>query len=180
MFRAACWPLVVLIGIAGVPNLAAQDKPDFSGHWVVESGAPAGPDIPAVLSIEQTIERTTIHGEPMEPFVKAITVAREFRSETRSETYSVGTISGTVSGTASGISPIGTYKAPRTYREVGWEGQALVILSGSYTGSAPETGLWAEQREVWTLDPQGRLHVSITSDGSLGGSRPIQLVYRRK
>lgn len=178
--RAACWLFAVMILVAAVPNAAAQQTPDFSGRWVVEPDTPTRPDIPSALSIEQKVVRTNVHAQPMEPWVSEITIAREFSSETRSETYSIGTIGGTVSGIVSGVSPIGSYNAPRTYHDVRWQGQALVILTGSYTGSTPETGQWAERREEWSLDPQGRLHVSITTRGSPGGSRAIQLVYRRQ
>lgn len=40
---------------------------------------------------------------------------------------------------------------------------ALVFESGSYTGEASETKVWAERREVWSLDPDGRLRLTVTN-----------------
>ena len=64
---------VVMVSLC-VP-LLAQDKPDFSGSWILESGS-SGADIPQALSVSQSIVRTNVRGEPMQPFFKDITATR--------------------------------------------------------------------------------------------------------
>ena len=153
--------------------LAAQDKPDFSGSWILESGSSAA-DIPQALSVSQSLVRTTVRGEPMQPFFKDMTVTRALARSTRSETYQIGVVGGTVSGRADGAND------PRTHHRVAWEEQALVIESGSYTGPTPESGDWAERREVWSLDSGVRLRLAITIRSSVDAPRTVMLVYRRQ
>src|SRR5262245_59635010 len=52
---AACFVVVVSL----TAPLAAQEKPDFSGSWVLESGA-SGTDIPQTLSLGQSLVRTNV------------------------------------------------------------------------------------------------------------------------
>lgn len=162
--------LVVVIVLLGA-ELAAQDKPDFSGSWTLESTLSAA-EIPRTLSVTQSIVRTNVRGEPTEPFFKDITVTRALVSGTRSDTYEIGLVGGTVSGPGNGI-----VNGSRTYQRVVWEEQALVIESG--TGPAPQSG-WADRREVWTLDSNARLRLTITTSTSVDAPRTIVLVYRRQ
>ena len=162
--------VIVLLGAA----LAGQDKPDFSGSWILESRS-SGPDIPRTLSVTQSLVLTNVRGEPMRPFFKDISVTRALASGTRSDTYAIGVVSGTVPGGADG-----SVNDPRTHHRVVWEGQALVIESGSHTGPAPESGDWAKRREVWTLDSSMRLRLTITTRGSVDAPRTVILLYRRQ
>jgi len=164
---------VALIMLATV-TFAAQGKPDFSGRWILATPWPSDPDIPSALSVRQTLVRTTIHGDPIEPFFRDIAVDRQFESRTRSETDLIGVLGGVVPG----IRADGRPNGPTAHRAVKWEGNSLVFETGSYTGQRPETGVWAERREVWSLDPDGRLRVVITSRSS-SDPREITLVYRR-
>lgn len=63
----------------------AQDKPDFSGSWVLASG-PTDADVPQALSIQQPLHRTNRLGEPVTPFYFDITIARTLPTGTKSET----------------------------------------------------------------------------------------------
>lgn len=155
--------------------LATQDKPDFSGSWVLESRAPASADIPESMSVSQTLVRTNVRGEPMQPFYKDIKVTRAFEGGARSETHPIGLVGGTVAGLSAGIRT-GT----STHFRVVWAEQALVIETGSYTGEKPESGEWSERREVWSLEPDGRLRLAITTRSSVEASGTMILVYRRQ
>jgi hypothetical protein len=170
------WPayFVAVMVSLGVP-LAAQDKPDFSGSWILESGSP-GADIPQALSVSQSLVRTNVRGEPMQPFFRDIKVTRALPNSTRSETYLIGVTGGTVPGLLAN----GSESGPRTHQRVAWEQQALIIESGSYTGPAPETGDWAERREVWSFDSDVRLRLAITTRSSVDAPRTVTLVYRRQ
>lgn len=165
---------VVMIVLRGA-GLAAQDKPDFSGSWTLESTL-SGAEIPKTLAVTQTIVRTNVRGEPTtEPFFKAITVTRALASGTGSDTYEIGMVGGTVSGLGNGV-----VNRSRTYQRVVWEEQALVVESGTHTGPVPQSGVWAERREIWTLDSSVRLRLTITTRTSVDAPSTIVLVYRRQ
>lgn len=164
---------VVMLATLGV---AAQDRPDFSGRWVLATPQPSDAEIPLALSVRQTLVRTTVRGDPMEPFFRDITMERQFETGTRSETHLIGVQGGTVPG----LRPDGSPNGPTAHHAVKWDGNALVFESGSYTGQRPETGTWTERREVWSLDADGRLRVAITMRSSGDGLKDITLMYRRQ
>jgi hypothetical protein len=171
---AALWFVVLAVSV--VAQLTAQDTPDFSGDWVLESAPQSAADIPKRLSVRQSLTRTNVRGEPMKPFFKDITVARELANGRRSETYQIGIAGGTVPGPRTD----GSADGPRTHRRVEWEERTLVIENGSYTGPTRESGQWTERREVWSLDPGGRLRLAITTRSSVGASSTVTLLYRRQ
>ena len=167
---------LVVVGLTlAVVQLAAQDTPDFSGSWVLESGAPAAPDTPKSMSVSQTLERTNVRGGVGTVVLQHIAIKRELEGGTHTDTYRIGLIGGAVAGLSGGIRT-GT----STHFRVVWAEQALVIETGSYTGEKPESGQWAERREVWSLEPDGRLHLAITTRSSVEDSRTMMLVYRRQ
>jgi hypothetical protein len=156
-------------------GVAAQDKPDFSGRWVLASPRQSEADVPLALSVRQMLVRTTVRGEPMQPFFRDITIERQFETGARSENHLIGVQGGTVSGLRADGIPAG----PTNHHAVEWEGNTLVFESGSYTGQRPETGTWAERREIWSLDADGRLRVAIITSSSNDGSKDMTLMYRR-
>jgi hypothetical protein len=111
----------------------------------------------------------------LEPFFRDITIERQFETGTRSETHLIGVQGVTVSGLRADGSP----NVPTGHHAVRWDGNALVFGSGSYSGHRPETGVWTERREKWSLDADGRLRVVITMRSSGDGSRTITVQYRR-
>jgi hypothetical protein len=165
--------LVVLVLV--VAALAAQTEPDFSGRWILVSASPPGPGVPRALSVRQELVRTNVRGEPMKPFFKSIAIDREFESGTRSETQPIGIIGGVVSGIPKDAGP----RAPSGHHAVKWDLTDLVFESGSYTGTTPGTGEWSERREVWSLQPDGRLQVTITTSDSTEKATTVTLSYRR-
>ena len=140
---------LILITLATV-TFAVQNKPDFSGRWILATPPQSGPDIPLALSVRQTVVRTTIHGDAMEPFFKDITVDRQFEGGTQSETRQIGVLGGVVPGLRRDGGP----SVQTTHHEVKWEGDSLVFEDASYTAQHRESGLWAERRENWSLDPR--------------------------
>jgi len=169
-----CWIQITLsVVLLMVARVAAQGKPDFTGHWVLQEPLQAASDVPSTISVRQTLVRTNVRGEPMKPFFKDIAVEREFRNGTRSEdTYLIGV----VGGVASGLREDGTPNGPNGYQGVTWDGDALVFDSGTYTGHTRETGTWTDRHEVWSLDPNGRPCIGIgnpyiQSIGAIGKPR---------
>jgi hypothetical protein len=169
-------PWFIVMAVSVVARLTAQDTPDFSGDWILESAPQSAADIPKALSVRQSLVRTNVRGEPVKPFFKDMTVAREIANGTRSETYRIGIAGGTVPG----LRADGSADGPRTHHRVEWEERRLVIENGSYTGPTRESGQWAERREVWSLDPGGRLRLAITTRSSVGAPSTLTLVYRRQ
>lgn len=165
---------LILLLLAASAALA-QDKPDFSGRWTLVEPA-RGDDLARVLVVRQMVVRTNVRGEPMTPYFKEISIEREFASTTRAETHAIGTVGGFVAGVVGAGKPAG----PRSHYAVKWDGNALVFESGRYTGELRENGEWTERREVWALDPDGRLKVSITrrSLADLAGTTTTH-TYRR-
>jgi hypothetical protein len=112
----------------------------------------------------------------MEPFFKVVAIDREFESGTRSERHDIGIVSGVVPGFLEDGTPAG----PTMRHAAKWEGTTLVFESGSYTGPAAETGVWAERREAWSLDRAGRLRAEITIRSSVDPPKTVTLLYRRQ
>jgi hypothetical protein len=154
--------------------LTAQDQPDFSGRWVLASELQSDLESPHALSVNQLLVRTNGRGEPMMPFFKEITVVRELKDSTRSETLQIGVEGGEIGGLP------GRGIVSRARFAVRWEGRALVLERGTYSGPSPETGEWSEWRDVWSLDLEGRLRVSTTRRSSVDEARTTTLVYRRQ
>src|SRR5712691_11452937 len=94
-------PCLIVVAVSVVVPLVAQDTPDFSGHWVLESASPSTADIPRALSVTMSLVRTNVRGEPMNPFFKDITVAQQLANGTSSETYQIGVVGGSL-GTPGG------------------------------------------------------------------------------
>jgi hypothetical protein len=167
------WSLTLLI--LATATVAAQNKPDFSGRWILAVPESSAPDIPSALLVRQTVVRTTVHGEPMEPFFKDIAIDLELESGVRSENHLIGMAGGIVPGRR----PDSSLQGLQTHYCVNWEDSSLVFENGSHTGPKPETGVWAERRETWSLDPEGRLRIVIVTRSSADDSRTVTLVYRR-
>jgi len=160
-----------------VAGLAAQDKPDFSGRWVLEDPLPAAVDTPRALIVRQSLVRTSARGTPMEPFYKDLIVEREFESEVRSGSHQIGVVGGVIGGVVRGTG--GGVETTRSRFSVNWAGNRLVIETGSYSAPTREAGSFRERTEVWALVENGRLVLTITSRGSDAASMTQTLRYRR-
>jgi hypothetical protein len=165
---------VILVLLAGA-SLAAQDHPDLSGRWVLESPSQAGPEVPRALSVRRSLVRTMERG-PMKPFFFDMIITREFEKGPRVETYRIGVVGGTVPG----VSKDGSDADPGTRHSAQWDGHSLVIESGTQTAPTRESGVWTERREAWSLDPDGRLRVGITTRDSVDPPKTETLLYRRQ
>ncbi|PYR59954.1 MAG: hypothetical protein DMF91_13455 [Acidobacteria bacterium] len=159
-------------------TVVAQDKPDFSGRWIRETSAGAGPDDARALTVRQPVVRTNVYGTPMPPFFKELSVDRQFGTDIVTETYQIGIEGGMVSG----LSPANRGIIPefsQTRFSVRWDDNRLVIDTGIYSGRTREAGPYTEHTEVWQLDGSGRLIVSTTDRGSGIASTTKTLTYRK-
>jgi hypothetical protein len=164
--RFGCAGLMVA---ATVIAPAAQVPAGLSGRWVLETGQQVASDTPRVLSVRQSLVRTMERG-PMKPFVRDLIIEREFETGTRSETFQIGAAGETI--------PVldTDDRQPRqpTARSVQWQGNALVIEGGSGAGTL------AEQREAWSLEPDGRLKLTLSMRTSADALTTNTFMYRRQ
>ena len=164
----------LLLTLIAATDLVAQDKPDFSGTWVLESPSA---EMPQTLVIRQPLQRTTALGKPMPPTFLEVTVERHFESGVRIERYTIGTESGTVSGTVGNGRPgVGA----NTRVSVRWEGDRLHIDTRNYSGPQSDSGPYAEHDEVWRLDERGRLLIVAIERQSGAEQTSRTLTYRRR
>jgi hypothetical protein len=136
-----------------------QDKPDFSGRWKLSGPTVPGAEFPPSFVVRQSIARTNVRGEPMEPSFKDISVEWEFTSGTRVETYGIGGVGGRVSGidTRPGAPPQTSFSTTHSVR---WDGKRLVFETARYERppSEPRASLYSERVEVWELSADGLCH----------------------
>jgi hypothetical protein len=144
--------------------VAAQDRPNFAGEWVrIEPP----PDSAAILTIYLDGEFLTVKNlSPVGP-----------RSWRRPSSGGMGELSiGHI-----GHTPItGAYGASTTSPT--WRGRELVIATTRwFTKGAGEPRIFeAAQEEVWALDREGRLQVTITDHYAGAAATTARLVYRRR
>lgn len=174
--RAFVWPLLVTPLVA--VGVAAQDKPDFSGNWVLQDPSQPGVDIPRTLAIHQPLQRTTVLGKPMPPVFLQLTIERHFERGVRAETYHIGTEGGTVSGIVGDGRSVQDVNRAQTRVSVRWEGDRLRIETGHYSGPTRDSGPYTEHTEVWWLDEQGRLLVTVVDRRSDSEVAARTLTYR--
>jgi hypothetical protein len=169
----------LLLTTFGTVGLAAQDKPDFSGTWVLQDARQRGVDIPGTLAIRQLLQRTTASGEPMLPAFVELRVERHFESGVRADTYHLGTVGGTVSGIPGDGSdpPINRGWSRESVR---WEGDRLHIDTEHYSGPTRDSGPYTEHTEVWWLDEQGQLLIMVADRRSDSEVDRRTLTYRRQ
>jgi hypothetical protein len=176
--RTLLW--CVLLTPLMVMGLAAQDKPDFSGSWVLQDPPQAGVDTPRALAIRQPLRRTTALGEPMPPAFLDLSVERHFESEVPIETYHIGTEGGTIRGIVGDSRSAQDVNRPQSRVSVRWEGNQLQIETGRYSGPTRDAGPYAEHTEVWRVDEQGRLAITVVDRRSDAEVATRTLTYRRQ
>ena len=163
--RCRSWS--VGLALFAAVTLPAQERPDFSGRWVLDSPRESGPDIPSALSVRQSVARTT-----------DITIERRFASGTTSDAHAIGLVGGVVSGVARGVRADAS-ASTASHHSVRWEGDTLVFESGSSTEQPSGRTTWAERLEVWSLQPDGRLRVVVTRRSSHESTDEVVALYRR-
>src|SRR5262249_2516917 len=131
---------------------AAQDQPDFSGHWVLVDPLRPGADVARSLTIRQPIVRTTARGAPMPPAFLELTVERQSEQAVRAESYMIGSEGGSSSG-GPGVG--------ETRVSVLWRGDRLFIATHHTTGPSRDATTTTEHTEEWSFDERGRLVIVV-------------------
>jgi hypothetical protein len=168
----ACFHAFLLTSlVAGAP--AAQGKPDFSGNWVLQDPSPQGADIPQALTISQPVRRTTARGLPMPPVFLDVTIQRHFAGGSRTETYFIGTEAGAIHVE---LAPEGRKSETRIAMQ--WDGDRLRIETRN--SPKPDPLIYIEHIEVWRLEQQGRLLMTVIDRGSESPGITRTLIYERR
>jgi hypothetical protein len=174
--RTVSWCLILTV--LGVVALARQPQPDFSGTWVLQEPRQPPVEIPRMMAVRQPLVRTTVLGEPMAPAFLELTVERHFDGGVRAEAYRIGTEGGTVPIAGDGSDP--PVHHAWTRESVRWEGDRLRIESGRYSGPNRDSGPYTEHLEVWWLDDQSRLRITVVDRWSGSEVQTRALMYRRQ
>ena len=140
-------------GVLAAALVSAQDRPDFSGEWVlVEPSNIPGSNL-IVVQNEQTIRIEAYSwGTP------------SFFQTPSSGTYGVRTVGGVV----------GPIPGDRTGVRWSWQAGTLVV---TFEGGRLVAG--ASKQEVWSLDSRGRLAVGIATRMPNGSRTTTRWVYRK-
>jgi hypothetical protein len=146
---------VLISAIAGAAS--AQNKPDFSGQWILVSPR----DLPATAALELAIS------QHVEGSVTTIRVERS-SGDAHPSRYRVG---------------LRVHTERRDGSEnrllVSWNENSLVIQRGHYKRRG-DSEPYTQRSEVWSLDKEGRLVISATEWAAGREAETINLTYRRR
>jgi hypothetical protein len=91
--------IFVIAVIVGTATAATQDRPDFSGTWILVSTSDANQNAARTLVVVQSFSPVSFTGPPVDPPAAYLTVDRYMNDVVRSDRYAVGLVGGWVSGT---------------------------------------------------------------------------------
>ena len=163
-----------ILPVVFVATLIAQDKPDFSGRWVLAAATVTDPNVAQSLTVKQLIARTNVFGAPIEPYFSEINIERQFVDHARTDTYQIGIMGGTTGG----VVGLGGRPVTQSRFSVLWDADRLVIQTSSDSGTA-QAAQHSERTEIWQLDPTGILTLSVSSSGSGIEPKSNVLTYRK-
>ncbi len=158
---------------------AAAAKPDFSGRWVLIDPRQPPPDVAREMVVRESFRDRSVTGTPLaEPFI-TIDIERNCESGTKSESYPIGVAGGSVPGLPEGADPRASSEPRYQGRFIAkWNGDRLVIETGTYSGGTRESGPYTERLEVWSVEKRGTLSVTITDRSSTTEPKTAKYIYR--
>jgi hypothetical protein len=167
--------MVLVFGSSG----STQAQPDFSGRWVLVDPLNTAAELPRSMSVQQPLITKNGLGQPMRPTYFKLTIERYFVAGTRTETYFIGTEGGVVTARPPDYGRPNRPN-PQTRVAVRWDGDRLIINTGSYSGSRRDDGPYTERTEMWELDSAGELRVTVNDRGSTMESTSMTTIYRKE
>jgi len=173
MHLAVCVLVLLLEGAT-----AAQDRPDFSGTWILVNPSGSASSAAQMLTVHQSFTRESVRGTPIDPPLITLAVERHSSGGVHSDLYTIGLIGGTVSGVSGNTVGTGLGGRAQTRFSTTWDGDRLVI-ENSYLGRPGDAVSSSAHKEV-SLDAQGTLSLVVTDRST--GTEPIttNLIYRRQ
>jgi hypothetical protein len=151
----------------------AQDKPDFSGNWILVSPTDPPDGAARTLIVRETFTRESVKGTPIDPPLIRLAVERRLNTSVRSDLYTIGTVGGTVGNAGPGG------QTEQTRSSTDWNGDSLVIHITD-SGRPLEAGAESEHTEVWSLGVQGALSLTVTDRRPGTEARTTSLLYHRR
>jgi len=134
-------------------GVLAQQKPNFSGRWVITSPAESA-------GKEQVITQDA----------KTFTVEQPSKSGGRKMSYQLD-------GVERRMAIPGRAGAEITMlAKASWDGNTIVVL----TNISYSSGMKTQSKDVWSIDAQGRLVIDTTEIGPTGPAPPVKLIHVKK
>lgn len=156
-------------------SLVAQQRPDFSGQWVLasSSSASAASELTLELCVADwfcgnrayRVQRYVPANKPAQ-LREYLSVERRFRNQSM-ETFEMTVLSASV------LSPFGT---DRSDLFAAFEGQTLIIQKPTRLNPADEQIL---RKEIWSLTPEGLLRIITTRRPTGGEPVRTEAIYRK-
>jgi hypothetical protein len=165
--------LGLALSTATVAPAAAQEKPDFTGTWVLASPAGAPANAPATIVVRESFKRESTFGAPLPASVISMHIERRSASDAvTSEDVPIGIIGGVISGTPDAAVAV----AKRVSST--WDGDRLV-LETVWSGRPIDGGTSSLHRETWSLDRADVLTVTTKESIGQGDFTTTTVTYRR-
>ena len=161
------------------PAISAQDKPDFSGDWILVSPINAGSNVAQAMIVRESFKRESVKGTPIDPPLITLAVERRLNSGVHSELYTIGTEGGIVGGVVGNTGTGFSGQSQQTRFSTAWDGDTVVI-DIRYSGRPVDVGAESEHKEVWSLDSQGALVLTVTDRNPGTEPTTTNLTYRRR
>ena len=153
-----------------VAATTSQERPDFSGRWILVNPDGSPSNVPRTLSVEASFRRQSVNGTPINPPLVTLRVEPRFGNAIKWATYLIGTSGGVVGGLSNERLRTESRHSTR------WDDDKLVVDFAEYADGK----LTSEHREVWSLDGQGTLSIAVT-DRIVGDAQTTtNLSYRRQ
>ena len=158
-------PTVLLLAVALAQGPGTQNKPDFSGRWIllsVENDRPGAPSLRPKAAAELTIVQSAAALRIDYPAGQGATYPR----------------SGSRSFQVSGV--VGA-AGERSSSDVGWFGRQLVITQSIVSqADAKDERITYEYGEIWTLERDDELVIEFSVRQSASPSESGRLTYKRQ
>jgi len=154
-------PACALILVA-VVAAAAQEKPDFSGRWILAT--PRDEGFARELTVRYEIEEG----------IRAITVERQFATDVQRDTYRLGVQGGMIGGSFPGVTTL------ETHFSVAWDYDRLIIRTSRDIGATRESLVHTEHNETWWLDTANQLIILSTDRAPDNSPVTTVLTYRSR
>src|SRR4051812_43644324 len=104
--RVSCALSLFLVLAAAAPA-AAQEKPDFTGTWVLASPNGAAANVPPTVVVTESFRRESVSGVLLpSPIILMQVERRAANGEVTSDNFTVGTIGGVVGGRSADAVPV--------------------------------------------------------------------------
>jgi hypothetical protein len=170
--RTPALSLALVLAVA-VPAMA-QDKPDFTGTWVLATPDRAAANVSATIVVRESFRRESVSGVPLPSPIVSMHVERHTATgDITRDDFTVGIIGGIVGGGSSGATPA------RMNFAATWDGDRLV-LETTWSGRPVDAGTSSLHRETWAIDRVGRLTVTTKQSIGLAEFTTTTVSYRRQ